>query len=203
MLYKHMERLEKRTEKRTMRIKDVLSIEQGFFKFIKYTIDNFTFTQLDLLFLSKYGEREISPIIESLLDENQQLSDEKLQVLGDVIRNMFAHSWDSQNAVLTAEYNPLENYYETLETTRNSTNNSTINTDNNTYAFNSLDAVDKDNTNQTSEGGLNEIVTQTKKGLANGNYSDMVEQALKVKAIRLVDIVFNDIKWFVSLNLYT
>ena len=189
-------------ESRTMRIRDVLSIEQGFFKFIKYTIDNFTFPQLDLLFLTKFGEREISPIIESLLDENQRLSDEKLQVLGDVIRNMFAHSWDSQNAVLTAEYNPLENYYETLQTTRNSTNNSTINTDNNTYAFNSLDAVDKDNTNQTSEGDLNESITQTKKGLANGNYSDMVEQALKVKAIRLVDIVFNDIKWFVSLNLY-
>lgn len=185
-----------------MKIKDVLSIEQGIFKYIKYTIDNFTFPQLDLLFLTQYGEREISPIIESLLDENQRLSDEKLQVLGDVIRNMFAHSWDNQNAVLTAQYNPLENYYETLETTRNSTNNSTTNTDNNTYAFNSLDAVDKDNTNQTSEGGLNETITQTKKGLANGNYYDMVEQALKVKAIRLVDIVFNDIKWFVSLNLY-
>ena len=191
-----------RLEKRKMRIKDVLNIEQGFFKFINYTIDNFTFPQLDLLFLTKFGEREISPIIESLLDENQRLSNEKLQVLGDVIRNMFAHSWNSQNAVLTAEYNPLENYYETLQTTRNSTNNSITNVDNNTYAFNSLDAVDKDNTNQTSEGDLNETVTQTKKGLANGNYSDMVEQALKVKAIRLVDIVFSDIKWFVSLNLY-
>ena len=74
--------------------------------------------------------------------------------------------------------------------------------DNNTSAFNSLDAVDKDNTNQTSEGGLNENVKQTKKGLANGNYSDIIEQALKVKAIRLVDIVFNDITWFVSLNIY-
>ena len=187
---------------KTMRIKDVLSVEQGLFKFINYPIDNFTFPQLDLLFLSKYGEREISPIIDSLLDANKQLSDEKLVLLGDVIRNMFAHSWDSQNTVLTTEYNPLENYYETLETTRNSTNNSTTNTDNNTYAFNTLDAVDKDNTNQTSEGGSNETITQTKKGLANGNYSDMVEQALRVKSIRLVDIVFSDIKWFVSLNLY-
>lgn len=185
-----------------MRIKDVLNIAQGFFKFINYTIDNFTFPQLDMLFLSKYGEREISPIIESLLDENKQLSNDKLQLLGDVIRNMFAHSWDSQNAVLTAAYNPMENYYETLQTTRNSTNNNTTNIDNNAYAFNSLDAVDKDNTSQTSEGGLNETITQTKKGLANGSYSDIVDQALKVKAIRLVDIVFNDIKWFISLNLY-
>ena len=185
-----------------MKIKDVLSLKQGFFSFINYNIDNFTFPQLDLLFLTKYGEREISPIIESLLDENNKLSNEKLEILGEIIRNMFAHSWDNQNTILEHEFNPLENYYETLETTRNSTNNSTTNVDNNTYAFNSLDAVDKDNTNQTSEGGLNETITQTKKGLANGNYSDIIEQALKVKAIKLVDIVFNDIKWFISLNLY-
>lgn len=185
-----------------MRIKDVLSIEQGFFSFINYEIDSFTFSQLDLLFLSKYGEREISPIIESLLDENKQLSNAKLELLGAIINKMFSHSWDSQNAVLTAEYNPLENYYETLETVRESENNNTTNTDNNTYAFNSIDSVDKDNTSQTSEGGLNETITQTKKGLANTNYADIIEQALKVKAIRLVDIVFNDIKWFISLNLY-
>lgn len=185
-----------------MRIKDVLSIEQGFFSFINYEIDSFTFTQLDLLFLSKYGEREISPIIESLLDENKQLSNAKLELLGAIINKMFSHSWDSQNAVLTAEYNPLENYYETLETVRESENSNTTNTDNNTYAFNSLDSVDKDNTSQTSEGGLNETITQTKKGLANTNYADIIEQALKVKAIRLVEIVFNDIKWFISLNLY-
>lgn len=185
-----------------MRIKDVITIEKGFFEYINYEIDNFTFPQLDILFISKYGEREISPIIEGLLDENQQLTISNLELLGAIIRNMFAHSWDSQNTVLTSEYNPFENYYETLETVRESENNSTSNTDNNTYAFNSLDSVDKDNINQTIEGGLNESVTQTKKGLANTNYTDIIEQALKVKAIRLVDIVFNDIKWFISLNLY-
>lgn len=185
-----------------MRIKDVINITQGFFKFINYEIANFTFPQLDLLFISKFGEREISPIIEGMLDDDGTLSNEKLVLLGEIIRGMFAHSWDNQNAVLTAEFNPLENYYETLETARNSTNNSTINTDNNTYAFNSLDAVDKDNTNQTSEGGLNESITQTKKGVVNASYDDIIEKALKVKAIRLVDIVFNDIKWFISLDLY-
>lgn len=185
-----------------MRIKDVLSIEQGFFSFINYEIENFTFTQLDLLFLSKYGEREISPIIESLLDDENKLTNEKLGLLGQIIYNMFAHSWDNQNEVLTSEYNPLENYYETLEIVKENENNNTTNTDNNTYAFNSLESVDKDNTNQTSEGGFNENIIQTKKGLANGNYSDIIENALKVKAIRLVDIAFNDVKWFISLDLY-
>ena len=185
-----------------MRIKDVLSIEQGFFKFIKYTIDNFTFPQLDLLFLSKYGEREISPIIESLLDENQQLSDEKLQMLGDIIRNMFAHSWDSQNTILTHEFTPFDNYYETITTNRDISNESNSNTDINTYAFDSLESVDKDNTLQTNTGNTLETTTQTKKGLQGASYNDMIEQALKIKALKLVDIVFNDIKWFISLDIY-
>ena len=185
-----------------MRIKDVLSLEQGFFSFINYEIENFTFPQLDLLFLTKYGEREISQIIESLLDENNQLSNEKLELLGAIIHNMFAHSWDNQSDILEAEFNPIENYYETLTTVRQNVNSNTTNTDNNTYAFNSLESIDKDNTVQTSNGGLNENITQTKKGLANANYCDIIEQALKVKAIKLVDIVFNDIKWFISLNIY-
>ena len=152
--------------------------------------------------MSKFGEREISPIIESLLNDENKLTTANITILGQIIYNMFAHSWDNQNVVLTAEYNPLENYYETLETSKESENTNTTNTDNNTYAFNSLDSVDKDNTSQTSEGGINESITQTKRGVANANYSDIIESALKVKAIRLVDIVFNDIKWFISLNLY-
>lgn len=185
-----------------MKIKDIFTLETGLFSFINYQVDDFTFHQLDLLFLSKYGEREISPMIEALLDENKQLTTPKLQLLGDIIRNMYAHTWDNQNVILTSEYNPLENYYELLETVRDTTNSNTTNVDNNTYSFNSLESVDKDNTNQTSNDNLNETITQTKKGLANGNYSDIIDQALKVKAIRLVDIVFNDVKWFISLNIY-
>ena len=115
---------------------------------------------------------------------------------------MFAFSWNNQSDILEAEFNPIQNYYETLETTREIENTNTTNTDNNTYAFNSIESVDKDNSTQTSEGGVNETTTQTKKGLANANYCDIIEQALKVKAIKLVDIVFNDIKWFISLNIY-
>lgn len=185
-----------------MRIKDVLSLEQGFFSFINYEIENFTFAQLDFLFLSKYGEREISPVIENLLDNENKLTTEKITLLGQIIYNMFAFSWNNQSDILEAEFNPIQNYYETLETTREIENTNTTNTDNNTYAFNSIESVDKDNSTQTSEGGVNETTTQTKKGLANANYCDIIEQALKVKAIKLVDIVFNDIKWFISLNIY-
>ena len=131
-----------------MRIKDVLSLSRGFFQYINYTIDSFTNSELDYLFLSKYGDRELSPTIESLLDENGNISNENLQLLGQIINKMFSHSWDSQNTILEHEFNPYENYYETIDTLREIDNSNTTNTDNNTYAFNSVDSVDKDNTNK-------------------------------------------------------
>lgn len=185
-----------------MKIKDVLNVDNGFFVYINYPLDNFTFTELDLLFLSKYGEREISPVVENLLDVNGELSNTNLELLGKLINNMYSYSWNDQKNILNTEYEPLENYRETLETVRVSENNNTTNVDNNTYSFNSVDSVDKDNSVQSSEGGLNENIIQTKKGFVNGNYSDVIKQSLDIKSIKLVDLVFNDIKEFISLNLY-
>ena len=183
-----------------MKIKEVIT--SGLFECINYQIDNFTFDQLDFLFLTKYGERELSPTLESLLNENNEITKPNLELLGQIINKMFSNSWNSQNVILTHEFVPFENYYETITTTREVLNESNTNTDNNTYAFNSIDSVDKDNTIQTNMGNTNENVTQTKKGLQGMNYSDIVDQALKIKALKLVDIVFNDIKWFISLDLY-
>lgn len=185
-----------------MKIKDVLNIDNGFFAYINYPLDNFTFKELDLLFLSKYGERLISPVVENLLDVNGELSNTNLELLGKIIYNMYSYSWNDQKSVLNVNYDPLENYHETLETVRVSENNNTTNVDNNTYAFNSVDSVDKDNSIQSSEGGLNENVVQTKKGFMNGNYTDIIKQTIDVKSIKLVDLVFNDVKEFISLNLY-
>lgn len=187
---------------KTVLIKDILNVDNGFFMYINYPIDNFTFTELDLLFLSKYGDRLISPVVENLLDVNGELSNTNLELLGKLINNMYSYSWNDQKSILNTEYEPLENYRETLETVRVSENNNTTNVDNNTYAFNSVDSVDKDNSVQSSEGGLNENIIQTKKGFVNGNYSDVIKQSLDVKSIKLVDLVFNDIKEFISLNLY-
>lgn len=182
-----------------MRIKDVL--KSGLFEAINYTIDNFTNSELDFLFITRYGERELSPTLEPLI-ENGEISQENLSLLGEIINKMYSHQWNSQNIILEHEFTPFENYYETLETTREIENENTSNTDNNTYAFNSVDSVDKDNTLQTNNGNTTENVTQTRKGLQGLNYSDMYEQALKIKALKLVDIVFNDVKWFTSLDLY-
>lgn len=183
-------------------IKDVITIENGLFQYINYTIDTFTNSELDFMFISKYGNRIISPIIESLLNDNYELTTDKLTLLGQIINKMFAYNWDKQKEILLNEYNPLDNYHETIEISKENENNNTTNTDNKTFAYNSETSVDKDNTNQTSLGGFTENTTQIKSGLTNGNYKDIIEKALDAKALRFIDIVFNDIKWFISLDIY-
>ena len=94
------------------------------------------------------------------------------------------------------------NYYEIVESARKTKGNANINTDNSVYAYDSVEASDKDKSTQQS---LNEGTDDTKiekKGFTSQNQFDIMDNALRVKAIKLLDIVFNDIKWFVSLDLY-
>ena len=94
------------------------------------------------------------------------------------------------------------NYYEIVESARRTTGNANINTDNSVYSYDSVDASDKDKSTQQS---LNEGTDDTKiekKGFTSQNQFDIMDNALRVKAIKLLDIIFNDVKWFVSLDLY-
>ena len=181
-------------------IKDVL--KSGLFASINYTIPDFTFDELDMLFNMKYGERIISPSVKALLNDENVLTPENMQLLGKIIFNMFHSQWDSQSTILSYNIEPYMNYYEIVESARKTKGNANINTDNSVYAYDSVEASDKDKSTQQS---LNEGTDDTKiekKGFTSQNQFDIMDNALRVKAIKLLDIVFNDIKWFVSLDLY-
>lgn len=185
-----------------LRIKDVFNVRDGFFEYINYTVNSFSFDELNFMFISQYGERLLSPLVETLLDGNNILSQEKLEYLGGIIRKSYSKCWDGEASIIYNDFNPFDNYHETLEVYRNNLNNNTTNVNNRIYAFNSQSASDKDESTSQSNGGFNESMTSTKHGLANGNYADIVESALRVHALKLVDIIFNDVKHFISLNLY-
>lgn len=181
-------------------IKDVL--KSGLFASINYNIPDFTFDELDMLFNMKYGERIISPSVKALLNDENTLTSENMQLLGKIIFNMFHNQWDSQSTILSHNIEPYMNYYEIVESARKTTGNANINTDNSVYAYDSVEASDKDKSTQQS---LNEGTDDTKiekKGFTSQNQFDIMDNALRVKAIKLLDIIFNDIKWFVSLDLY-
>ena len=104
------------------KLKDVMS--QGIFSKIRSpTLTIFDADNLDILFISQYGNRIISNIVCNLLD-GDTLTDNNLQRLADIINMRYHKQWTHLLSVYNAEYNPIDNYNMTeLEGTTHENNN--------------------------------------------------------------------------------
>ena len=65
---------------------------------------------LDLFFITNYGERLISPLTNTCLDTTGKLTAAKQTLLATAIVNLFGKNWTKDYAVLSAQYDPIENY---------------------------------------------------------------------------------------------
>lgn len=65
---------------------------------------------LDLFFITNYGERLISPLTNTCLDTTGKLTAAKQTLLATAIVNLFGKNWMKEYAVLSAQYDPIENY---------------------------------------------------------------------------------------------
>ena len=65
---------------------------------------------LDLFFITNYGERLISPLTNTCLDTTGKLTAAKQTLLATAIVNLFGKNWTKEYAVLSAQYDPIENY---------------------------------------------------------------------------------------------
>ena len=65
---------------------------------------------LDLFFITNYGERLISPLTNTCLDTTGKLTVAKQTLLATAIVNLFGKNWTKEYAVLSAQYDPIENY---------------------------------------------------------------------------------------------
>ena len=65
---------------------------------------------LDLSFISNYGARKISPLVEACLDENGKLTSQKQALVASAVYNLNKVNWIKQYNTLLFEYNPIENY---------------------------------------------------------------------------------------------
>lgn len=65
---------------------------------------------LDLFFITNYGERLISPLTNTCLDTTGKLTAAKQTLLATAIVNLFGRNWTKEYAVLSAQYDPIENY---------------------------------------------------------------------------------------------
>jgi len=63
------------------------------------------------------GDKIISPIVEKMLGENEKLTSANITTLAQIAYNLFGDNWARLWAVNTSEYNPIENYDLTEQST--------------------------------------------------------------------------------------
>jgi len=83
---------------------------------------NYTFrleiskANMDVMFVSNYGNRNPSPVIETIQDEyGTQLSDQELTTLAAIIVEMYGPKWDKIADIYDIEYDPIHNYLDQWE----------------------------------------------------------------------------------------
>lgn len=145
-------------KKSPMRIKDVISMTNGFFNHIPYTFpEDITKSSLDIQFFSNYSLRAIAPIVSLFNDGVSQLTNESLDTIGWAIFETYHHKWDKQLAVYNIEYNPIYNYKDEFHET-----NSIESTDEKSDTWSeSGDNLRVDNVLITIGKGVSQLTTRT------------------------------------------
>ena len=81
--------------------------------------------ELDLAFISAFGGRKISPLVDNCLDINGKLTDLKQNLIGTTIFSLYNKMWEKEYATIGFEYDPIENYSMTERHTGNDTKTDT------------------------------------------------------------------------------
>lgn len=100
-------------------MKDLIPLADGIFSHMEYTFRNeVTKTSLDLLFVANYGKKNPSPIVETIQGEDEGLMDDtKLNLLANVILEVYKPKWDKLADIYDIEYDPIHNFLDEWEDT--------------------------------------------------------------------------------------
>ena len=111
------------TLRKAQKIKQILPLNDGLFTKMSYTFpEGITKANLDLMFLSNYGLRNPSPIVELIQGTyGQKLTSEELTQLAGSIVQMYEDRWDKLGAIYDIEYDPIHNYLDQWEDTSEET----------------------------------------------------------------------------------
>lgn len=180
---------------------------------------------------SHSGDKLISPLVYKLLEEDKTILETNINKIVTIVSTRYLDKWNKLfQALVVADYNPIENYnmYEketpditktyhreqntNLEVKDDGENNSSV------YAFNSVSAkpsgkVEVDNTRTTSgdvddnyqdgedtETGTRELERSGNIGVTTTQ--QMLEQEIEIKKHNFYDIVYEDIDNIIALEIY-
>ena len=84
---------------------------------------------LDLMFLSNYGNRNPSPIVEIVQETyGKELTSEQLDTLAEMALEMFKPRWDKLGRIYDIEYDPIHNYLDEWEDSQESAEENKVET---------------------------------------------------------------------------
>lgn len=198
----------------TPKVKDVFPIDNGIITSIA-AISPLSFPDdMDLLLLSKCGNRQITPIVSMLLDSSGTLSQAAINRLAALINSEYGESWERVKTALELEYNPLINsvYHEeeSTETEGENTDTSAETSENDVSSFspNPTQYISdgKSSREGTGSGTSKSSVTRKLDRTANGtNYKSselvMSEIQLRINS-RFTAQVVNDVKNYIAMQIY-
>ena len=107
------------TKRRAQKIKQIFPLTNGLFTKMTYTFpENVTKSNLDLIFLSNYGMRNPSPVVEIIQSEyGEVLTSSELTQLAHSIEEMYKDRWDKLGEIYGIEYDPIHNFLDEWEDT--------------------------------------------------------------------------------------
>lgn len=102
---------------RLAKVKDILPLTNGLFSHINYDFWDFDSSELDLLLLSRCGQRLPAPLLDIIQGppvdpcaERAQFTDSQLAQLGQLILRTYQYKWDKLGGLHAEEYDILKNY---------------------------------------------------------------------------------------------
>lgn len=201
-------------KKKKIKIKDVIENETGIFSNMDYTFPNMDNSDMDVLFMSNFGEKLVSPLVETFIDNETGLIPENNMIrLSKIILSKYKWMWDKRVKVLNTEYE-LDSTNEKIitEVVENKGERSTFTTtkDNEAakiYGFGGDDAANDNSREQTTERSLGDISEDgksrvyTEKG--NGtSIQSVLGSELKMSQWDFIQQCLNDVSTETTLSIY-
>lgn len=104
------------------KVKDILPLADGLFSHIDYQFWDFDSSELDLLLLSRCGQRLPAPLLDIIqgppddpFAERPQFTDSQLTQLGQLVLRTYKFKWDKLGGLHAEEYDILKNYLDEYE----------------------------------------------------------------------------------------
>lgn len=157
------------------KIKDVITINNGFFVNMGKEFPGVTPVQMDLYFFSEFGNKYISPLVENMLDDTGAITQANLETLSQAIYAMHGAQWEREIKALSAEYDLLDSFKKykkdvlTLNTDLKRTGTDTVEEKAKVYGFDSPDGVDDSEHKSTNTKDLSDKNTGTETREINEN----------------------------------